>query len=587
MPAIKPKNNPPKDILPQKIFSLGKKLATHGFKTFLVGGGVRDLFLRKTVSDWDLTTEAKPEEIMALFKDSFYENTFGTVGIKLKAGSKTEEVVEVTTFRKEGRYGDYRHPEDVSFTKNIEEDLERRDFTLNALALDFAEIPTTKEKREKFFDSLLKNIPCQKINIPFEDTLKERKVNLGPGIEGEKGNILNMDFVPELGFGQYPNFEIKKISLGQEVPSKILIDLFGGMKDLEAGLIRTCGDPDVRFKEDALRLIRAVRFATELGFKIEKKTALSICKNAHLIEKVSAERIRDELTKIMLSPWPAEGIVLLQKLGLLQKIMPEISQGIGVSQNRHHIFSVFEHLIFALKFCFSAELEVRLASLFHDVAKPRVKRQLPGKEATFYFHEVESEKTTRRVLERLRFSRQTTEETTKLVGLHMFNFDPALHNETTARRLLHRAGSQERMDKLLIVRIADRLGSGCKKGEVFKLRQLKYLIDKSSSDPFSLKQMKINGQDLMKSLQIKASPVVGDLLKIVLALAIADPKKNKKTILVKLAKEILDREQKNPGTLEEEKKKAKDFLTGQRESHDFKLQSKHKVVSGKKPFILK
>ncbi len=563
--------------IPTKVLAVGQKLVESGFNAFLVGGGLRDFLLQREIKDWDLTTSAKPEELLKLFQDSFYENNFGTVGVKIKSGEKTEQIVEVTTFRKEADYSDHRHPEKVIFTDRIEEDLERRDFTINALALNIATIPTDRKEQTAFFSSLNKSIELKSISIPFEETLKTNKNDFGPGIEGEGKSLLQMEELPELGFGNYPTINLSKIKLNEKASLPCIIDLFDGLKDLENGLVKTCGDPNDRFQEDALRLMRAVRFACELGFKIERRTALAIKKNAGLIKKISAERIRDELTKIILSPWPAEGVVLLQKLGLLENIIPEIGEGIGASQNRHHIFSVFEHLIFSLKFCFSDRLEVRLAGLLHDIAKPRVKRQIPGQEATFYFHEVEGEKITRRILERLRFPRAIIEETAELVRLHMFNFDPNLHGESTARRLLHRAGGAERMEKLLTIRIADRLGSGCKKGEVFKLRKLKYLMDKSSKDPVSLKQLSINGGDLMKELKIKPGALVGDLLKIILAVAIADPKKNQRKILIEKAGELLASEKELPGSLAEEKKRAENFLKGQKDSYDLALQDKHKV----------
>jgi poly(A) polymerase/tRNA nucleotidyltransferase (CCA-adding enzyme) len=568
--------------IPPAVFSIGQKLVKAGFSTFIVGGGLRDYLLGREIKDWDLTTEAEPEQILQLFQESFYENKFGTVGVKIKRGDKTEEIVEVTTFRKEAKYNDYRHPEEVVFTKKIEEDLERRDFTVNALALDIGAIPSQKASREKFFTDLRQAVKLHRIAIKFEQTLK-REGNFGPGVAGENENLLTMEDLPELGAGSYPIFFINQIKLASNPNTPFIKDLFDGLNDLQSRTIKACGNPDDRFKEDALRMMRAVRFACELGFKIEKKTALAIKKNSALIEKISAERIRDELVRIILSPWPAEGIVLLQKLGLLEKIIPEIGEGIGASQNRHHVFSVFEHLIFSLKFCFSDQLEVRLASLLHDIAKPRVKRQIPGKEATFYFHEVEGAKITRRILERLRFSKNIIEETGKLVQLHMFNFDPNLHGESTARRLLHRAGGAERMDKLLTIRIADRLGSGCKKGEVFKLRKLKYLMDKSSKDPVSLKQLKINGEDLMKSLNLKPSALVGDILKILLAVAIADPAKNNRKSLLIQAQTILSSDDANPGTLAEEKKRAENFLNGQKESYDIALQDKHRVREKKVP----
>lgn len=201
--------------------------------------------------------------------------------------------------------------------------------------------------------------------------------------------------------------------------------------------------------------------------------------------------------------------------------------------------------------------------------------------ATFYFHEVEGAKIARKVLAELRFSAQTITDVGHLVRYHMFNYDPAQHNEGTVRRMLHRVGGQEWMDKLLTIRIADRLGSGCKKGEVFKLRKLKYLIDKVSQDPISLKQLKLNGKDLIGKLKLKPGPSIGSILNILLAAAIADPKINQKDKLLKLAEGLWLAEQKKCGYLAGEERKAEEYLEGKRELQDIKLQEKHHVRQSK------
>lgn len=569
----------PFPLIPVFILEIGEKLIKNNFQAYLVGGGVRDVILGRMVKDWDITTDASPKEIMEIFPESFYNNTFGTVGVKVGSKEdKKEKIVEITTFRKEEKYLDFRHPQKVVFAKTIEEDLLRRDFTINALAIN---LNNFKEKNNKIssvkFQGLLSNIKREEEAIAFEETLSENLVNRGPGIFGEEKNLLQMKEIPQLGFGSYPKFYINKIKIKESNLQNAILDLFQGKSDLENRLIRTCGNPQARFKEDALRLLRAVRFSVELGFKIEKETASAIKKNSTLIRKISQERIRDEFIKIIKSPWPAEGIILLHELGLLKEIIPELEEGFGIEQGRHHIYSVFWHAVFSLKFCFSGELEILLASLFHDVAKPRVKRGVLGKQATFYFHEVEGERITRRVLERLCFPSRVIDEVALLVRHHMFNFDANVHNESTVRRLLHRVGGIERMKKLLIIRIADRLGSGCKKGEVFKLRKLKYYIDKVSTDPVSLKQLAVNGKDLMDFLKIQPGPVIGDILEVLLAQIISSPKKNKKKLLLEMASELWAKEKTKPGLLKEKCSEAKKFLEGKKEDYDLSLKIKHKV----------
>lgn len=557
--------------IPEPVLGIAKKLVKNGYSAYLVGGGVRDLLLGLPVKDWDIATAALPEEIIKLFPDSFYNNQFGTVGVKTDSG-----VVEITTFRKESQYSDARHPDKVIFAKNIDEDLERRDFTINALAINMPSFAAETQN----FASLQKGVQYRQEIIPFEATLSRNAVNLGPGIEGEKEVLVWIEQMPFLGFGQYPSYAVPRV----EIPNitvkelkKILVDNFSGLADLSNNLVKAVGDPEKRFKEDALRLMRAVRLSVELGFKIEKRTAQAIKQNALLLKKISQERIRDEFVKIILSNWPAEGVAMLQKLDLLAEVLPALTEGVGVKQNWHHVYPVFEHALLALKFCFSEELPIRLAALLHDIAKPRVKGLGKGGQATFYNHEVVGARITRQMLARLRFRSEIVAETEKLVRHHMFNYDPALHTATTVRRLLHRVGGIERMNKLLVLRIADRLGSGCKKGEVYKLRKLKYLIDKVSQDPVSLKQLKINGKDIMEKLNIKPGPQIGSLLDILLAKAIENPKDNQKEKLLELISEMWLSEKKNPGTLAKKHREAVEYLEGKKEDEDLKLQEKYRV----------
>lgn len=566
-------NSKSAQIIPDEILSIGKKLIEEKFSAYLVGGSVRDLLLDRQVKDWDITTSAQPEEIIKLFPDSFYNNTFGTVGVKTESG-----IIEITTFRKESQYSDSRHPDEVVFAKSVDEDLERRDFTINALAIDF------KSVKNKNFISFHGKIKHNQDIITFAHSLSRHVENRGPGIEGSIKNLLIVDDFPRLGSGDYPVFKINRpdfSNLDENDKKRLAYDKFSGLKDLEKGLIRAVGNPEKRFQEDALRLMRAVRLAVELGFKIEEKTAAAIKSNAKLLKNISQERIKDELSKILLSDWPAEGIVLLRKLGLLKEIIPVLEEGRGINQDWHHVYTVYKHSILSLKFCFSDELELRLAALLHDTAKPRVKRIGRVGKPTFYFHEVEGAKIAKKTLSDLRFPTKTIDDVTHLIRQHMFNYDPALHNENTVRRMLHRVGGIDQMNRLLTIRIADRLGSGCKQGEVFKIRKLKYLIDKVSRDPISLKQLKISGNDLMKNVNIKPGPQVGSILEILLATIIADPKNNTKEKLLELAEGLWLAEKSKPGFLNIEKKKAEEYLDGKRENQDIKLQEKHRVRNSK------
>lgn len=444
-------------MIPKEVKSIVKSLQNAGFQAYIVGGCVRDFLLGPEgypePKDWDVTTNAKPEEIQKVFPDSFYENKFLTV--TARTGSKKENLseIEITTYRFEAEYSDKRHPDQVQYAQKLEDDLSRRDFTINAMAMD---------------------------------------------TEGK---------------------------------SKKIIDLFDGQKDLKEKIIRTVGNPEERFNEDALRMLRAVRFATVLDFKIEDKTAEAIKKNSIWLEAVSQERIRDEFIKIVMSENAAEGIELLRELNLLKYVIPELLENYGVSQNKHHIYDCYQHAVKSLEFTAKKKFgyEVRIAALLHDIAKPRVKVG-QGENSTFYNHEIVGAKMTFQILNRLKFSKKEIEKITKLVRYHLFYYNVDEVGEASVRRLVKNMGP-ENMEELLQVRQADRIGSGVPKAEPYKLRHLKYLIDKVSQDPISAKMLKINGNDLMKILGDKPGPKIGWILDILLGYVLDDPQKNTKDFL--------------------------------------------------------
>lgn len=446
--------------IPNEVRFIISELKKNGFNAQIVGGCVRD-FLRGIVpTDWDVATSARPEEIQKVFPKNFYANKFFTVTVQVESPDPLLREIEITTYRLEAKYTDKRHPDEIKFAKTIEEDLARRDFTVNAIAL----------------------------------ALEAR---------GAK------------------NYEI--------------IDPFEGQKDLEAKVIRAVGNPEERFNEDALRMMRAVRFAVTLGdnWKIEKETGRAIKKNSGHLQAISQERIRDELTKIVTGASPAEGIELLREFGLLKYIIPELEEGYGVSQNKHHLYSCWEHYLKSLDYAAKKKFNkyVRFAALLHDIAKPRVKKG-EGADATFYNHEVVGAKITELVLERLKFSKKDIYKIVKLVRYHLFYYNPEEVGDSSVRRLLKEAG-QENMEELLQVRMCDRIGSGCPKAEPYKLRYLKYVVEKVSHDPITPKMLKVNGEDVMSRLKIKPGPKVGQILEILLGYVLEDPKENKKDFLMK------------------------------------------------------
>ncbi len=441
--------------IPKEVKSVVGKLKEKGYEAFIVGGCLRDFLRGREPGDWDVATKAKPEEIQKVFPDSFYENKFLTVTVK--TGSKKENLkeIEITTYRSEARYTDKRHPDEINFAKTIKEDLSRRDFTVNAMAMD-------PEKKE-------------------------------------------------------------------------LIDPFGGREDLGKKIIRAVGDPKARLSQDPLRMMRAARLVSVLepGWKIEKATLEAVKENASLLRAISKERIREELMKIIMSDRAAEGIDLLRELGLLAYIIPELEESYGISQNKHHIYDCYEHSLFSLKYAAEQKFNkyVRLSALLHDIAKPRTKRG-QGDSATFYNHEMAGAKMTVQIMERLKFPKKDIEKVAKLVRYHLFYYNVNEVTESSVRRLVRNVGP-ENMEELLQLRKCDRIGSGVPKAEPYKLRHLKYIIEKVSRDPISVKKLKVDGKDVMKKLEMEPGPKVGQILDVLLGHVLDDPKKNTKKFLEK------------------------------------------------------
>lgn len=482
-------------VIPKEVKSVLKKLAEKGHEAYIVGGCVRDLLRGIEPKDWDVTTSAKPEEIEKLFKKSFYENKFLTVTVQTDSKIPSLKEIEVTTYRSEAKYSDKRHPDEVRFAKTLKEDLSRRDFTVNAMAVS---------------------------------------------ANGE------------------------------------IIDPFSGQKDLGNKIIKTVGDPEKRFGEDALRMMRAVRFAATLGkdWQIEPETARAVEKNAPWLQAISKERIRDELLKIIMSQRAAEGIEILRRLGLLEYVMPELLAGYGVGQNKHHIYDCYEHSLKSLDYAAKQgfNMHVRMAALLHDIAKPIVK-QGEGEDSTFYNHEIVGAKTTVRILSRLKFPKKDIEKIAKLVRYHLFYYNVDEVTESSVRRLVRQVGP-ENMEELLQVRMADRIGSGVPKAEPYKLRHLKYIIDKVSQDPISVKKLKLSGNEVMKVLDISPGPRIGQVLDVLLGIVLNDPDRNKKDILKKEVERL--------GKMSE--KEIKELAEKAREERE-KLEMKRDEMTKKKYWV--
>jgi tRNA nucleotidyltransferase (CCA-adding enzyme) len=452
--------------LPKAVKNILDTFEKAGFEIHVAGGAVRDLLMKKIIYDWDFTTNALPQEIQKLFPDSFYDNQFGTVGIPPEEeGSRP---YEITTYRTEHGYSDARRPDKIKWGKTLEEDLKRRDFTINAMAL--------------------RRLPPKA--------------------------------------GKHPKFK--------------LIDLYGGQKDLKNKLIRAVGNPNKRFSEDALRLMRAVRIAAELGFTIEEKTFAAIKKNATLIDKIAKERVRDELFKILASPNPYEGVTLFKDCGLMQQVLPEMEKTFGVEQKspgRHHIYDVGTHSMLSLKHISKKNTKpiVRLATLIHDIGKPKTRKVQKNGVVTFYNHEIVSARLAKKIAKRLRFSKKQSEKLYKLVRYHQFTVNEK-QTDSALRRFIRNVG-KDNVPDMLDLRVGDRLGGGARETS-WRHEEFKKRLIEVQKQPFTVHDLKISGHEVMSELKIKPGPKVGKVLKDLYREVVDKKIPNEKKALIKKLKEI-------------------------------------------------
>lgn len=448
--------------IPIEVKKVIETLENGGFEAFLVGGCVRDLILGRTPKDWDVTTNAVPEEITKLFPDSFYENNFGTVGVKVETEDEALKVIEITPYRLEGEYSDNRHPDTVIFSQKIEDDLKRRDFAMNSLAY-----------------SVLKNE---------------------------------------------------------------IVDLYGGEKDIKDKIVRTVGEAEHRFKEDGLRILRAIRLSTELEFDIERNTEKALLDNASLLQNISKERIRDEFTKIIMSKNPMKGILAMKKLEVLQYVVPELEETIGVEQGGVHTYDVWEHLLRSLQHSADKEypLELRLSALFHDISKPETRRGGGmNKKWTFFGHEVLGARKTKKILEKLKYPTKIIDKVVTMVRWHMFFSDTEQISLSAVRRMIVNVGRENIWD-LMNLRICDRIGAGRPKEDPYRLRKYHSMIEEALRDPISVGMLKIDGKKIMEVTKNTPGPKIGFTLHALLEEVLEDPTRNTEEYLEKRAIELFN-----------------------------------------------
>lgn len=523
--------------LPVSVAYILWKLQAKEFEAYVVGGAVRDVLRGQEISpdiDWDFTTNATPDQIQNIFLDAFYENTFGTVSItphhleammqadgfvfhhpaqptpapteriidmanatkvhislekKLPEEGEEEQGIErdhgwpdyeITTFRTDGTYSDHRRPDEVKWGSTLREDVERRDFTVNAIAMNVS----LEQLREKF-------LPLKK--------------------QGELPHLI-------------------------ELPVE-LIDPFHGQEDLHHHLIRTVSDPVRRFREDALRMLRAIRFSVQLNYQIEEKTFQAIQSHAADIQHVSAERIGAEFMKMLASQYPAEAIELLDQTGLLSFILPELLEAKGVEQGGHHTTDVWTHSVDALAWCPSPDPVVRLATLLHDISKP-VTFQRQNGTITFYNHEVIGARVAKKIAQRLRLSKIDCDRVFTLVRFHMFHYQPTM-TDSAIRRFMRNVGL-EHVDDILDVREGDRLGSGARRTS-WRLEEMKQRMIEQLNQPMEIRDLAIGGNELMKELGLQPGPQLGRILNALFEQVLENPELNTAEKLLEMAKEMVSR----------------------------------------------
>ncbi len=435
--------------VPHELKEFARVFKEAGRKCYIVGGAVRDGLLGRPVSDYDAATDAPPEEVRRLFRKVIPTGIeHGTVTVLWKGRS-----IETTTFRRDVGYSDGRRPDRVEFGASLEEDLERRDFTINAMALD---------------------------------------------------------------------------PLGGE-----LADPHDGRRDLERGLVRAVGDPAARFEEDGLRPLRAVRFASQLGFEIEEKTLAAIPGALPRFRLVSAERVRVELEKILLSPAPSRGFLLMEGCGMLASALPELASCRGVEQKGFHRFDVLDHLLSSTDAA-PRDLVLRLAALLHDAGKPETKALGSDGVATFYRHEEASARIADRVMRRLRFPNGVMAEVLHLIRQHMFFYEDSW-SDAAVRRFLARVGP-ENVERLFALRLADGAGMLGEPVDPRSLDPLRRRVDRvlAEQEALSLKDLAVGGTELARA-GIPKGPAMGKILAELLEAVLDDPEQNTAERLLAIA----------------------------------------------------
>jgi len=466
---------------PGSVLSILDRLWKWGHAGYVVGGSLRDVLLGREPSDWDLASDARPERLLELFPGAIYENRFGTVALR-----EGGEVHEITTFRADHEYADFRRPHRIEFGDRIELDLARRDFTVNAMAWG-------------------------------ADAPKARSGHLPAGAEAGSGA------------GQ-------AASRAAAVAEPALVDPHGGLADIEARILRAVGDPGTRFEEDALRMVRAVRLAATLGFTIEEGTLAAIGARPHLVAHLSGERLAAELDKLLGAERPSVGLRLMAATEILGVLSPELAAQRGIAQNKIPGDDLWDHTMRTVDAVPVDRPVVRLAALLHDIGKPATMG-----EGHFHRHDAVGAEIAARFLDRLRTPRAVAERVVHLVRNHMFTYERSW-GDAGVRRFIKRIG-RDSLDSLFALREADNVGSG-QRPDAGELKDLRTRVREQLQGPvvLELADLALAGDDLIAELGLAQGPLLGRILDELLERAIADPAVNDRPTLLLLAQAMLTEE---------------------------------------------
>jgi tRNA nucleotidyltransferase (CCA-adding enzyme) len=442
--------------IPKDVLDICERLRSRGKRAWIVGGCVRDRLLGRPASDWDIASDARPNELVAIFPRAIPTGIeHGTVTVV-----SAEKHYEVTTLRGEGTYTDGRRPDWVEFVDDITRDLARRDFTINAIAVD----PITGA----------------------------------------------------------------------------LIDPFGGAPDLARRIIKAVGDPQERFGEDGLRVLRAARFVATLDFELDAATEAAIEPTLGTFRKVAAERVRDEWVKTMKARTPSRAFEVMRRTGILGVTCPELLLGVGMEQNKWHAYDVWRHGMECVDAC-EGDAILRIAALLHDVGKPKTRAWSDKtRDYTFYDHDRVGAEIAEPIAARLRFSNDERARIVDLVRHHLFHYSSEW-SDAAVRKWIRRVGPQ-RVDDLYALNAADALAKGRDVTEdIAALSRLKAHVARVLAEgaALSTRDLKINGHDLMREFQRKPGPWIGRVLDALLEVVTTDPSANEPSALLMRARELL------------------------------------------------